>query len=426
MKVGILTMFNGLDRTYSLVNVVAEHLQMLLDHNIHVKLLVTEGCSDLDGFGIYSDKRVEWVKVTNTLNGKIIQWYDYSLPYGNIHETFFEEADLIAKDLVSKLLDVDICIMHDILFQGWHLIHNVAIRKAQKSLPHVKFIAFTHSLPFPPAANVKWPFSARYTPMPNTIYAYPCESGLPMLAKQYNLSENKCRAIHNSLNLLEDMSESVRDLSKKTDLMSPDILIVYPARLTPAKKQEKIAAFAGSIKKINHQKVKIIFCDFPSMDIDPKIYKEIIKKIGLEYGLEEEDIVFTTDLGYLNGFPRKGVLDLFTLSNLFICPSYSESFGLIVLEAASRGNFIVLNESVPALKEIGENMQAYFMRWDARNFGFDTKETYHPNEENYYKAHAEKIMNLMSKNPVIISKTMVRQRYNPTWIFENQLKSLLK
>lgn len=31
MKVAILTMFNGLSSTYSLVNVVAEHLKMLLD-----------------------------------------------------------------------------------------------------------------------------------------------------------------------------------------------------------------------------------------------------------------------------------------------------------------------------------------------------------------------------------------------------------
>ena len=33
-----------------------------------------------------------------------------------------------------------------------------------------------------------------------------------------------------------------------------------------------------------------------------------------------------------------GVLDIFTLSNLFVCPSFSESFGLIALEAASIGN----------------------------------------------------------------------------------------
>ena len=40
MRVAILTMFNGLSATYSLVNVVAEHLKMLLDAGISTKLLV--------------------------------------------------------------------------------------------------------------------------------------------------------------------------------------------------------------------------------------------------------------------------------------------------------------------------------------------------------------------------------------------------
>lgn len=426
MKVGILTMFNGLDRTYSLVNVVAEHLKMLLDDNIDTKLLVTEDCPDNDRFGIYLDERIEWVKVVNRINGKSIRWYDYSGPNGKAHKTFFEEVDLIAKDLVNKLSDVDVCIMHDIHFQGWHLVHNIAVRKAQKELQNIKFIAFTHSMPFNPAQNTKWPFSARYTPMPETTYVYPSQCGIPALSKQYNVPESKCSAINNSLNLLEDMSDEVKDISRKADLLSPDILIIYPARFTPAKKQEKIAQLAGAIKRKTKKSIKVIFCDFPSMDIKPETYKNRIKQIGCSSGLGNEDIIFTTDLGYPKGFPRKGVLELFTLSNLFICPSYSESFGLIVLEAASRGNFIVLNQAVPALEELGKKINAYFMRWNARNFGFDTREAYHPSEQAYYENHAQIIVNLMDENPVITSKTIVRQRYNPKWIFKNQLQPLLE
>ena len=69
-------------------------------------------------------------------------------------------------------------------------------------------------------------------------------------------------------------------------------------------------------------------------------------------------MIFTSDLGYEDGFPRAGVLELFQMSNLFVCPSYSESFGLTVLEAASRGNFLVLNEAVPALQELGTALGA--------------------------------------------------------------------
>lgn len=425
MKIGILTMFGDLDTTYSLVNVVAEQLRMFLDANIPVKMLVCEGFKESSKYGVYLDERIEWTEITNTLNGKQIQWLDYSQPSGDLHKTFFEEADVITEDLVNKLSDIDVCIMHDILYQGWHLIHNVAVRKAQEKLPNLKFISFSHSAPVNRPPSPKWPFSARYTPMPNTTYISLTYAGITPLAKQYNVAEGRCRVINNSLDLLANLSDDVKALAKKVDLFSPDILMVYAGRLTQGKKFDKVAAFAGAIKKKTERSVKVIFCDFPSGDVEPKLYKAAVTLLGQRFGLDKDDLVFTTDLGYPNGFPRKGVLDLFTLSNLYVSPSYSEAFPLTVLEAASRGNFLVLNQAVPSLEEIGKQLNAYFMRWDARNFGFDTKENYHPSEQAYYEEHGDIILRMIRENPVIHSKTLVRQRYSPKWIWENQFEPLL-
>lgn len=426
MKIAILTMFNGLTNTYSLVNVVAEHLKMMLEADIQVKLLVCEDCPDSERQGIYADERIEWVKITNRLNGNLIHWQDYSQPDGELHDTFFEEAEVVAKDLEANLSDVDVCIMHDIHYQGWHLMHNVAIRKVQEKLPNLKFIAVTHSAPANRPLNVKYPFSCRYSPMPNTTYIYPTYSGIPALAKQYNVPEGRCNVIYNTLDTLSAMSPEVQSLHQEIDLLSPDILIVYPGRFTTGKKFEKVAALAGAIKKKSELSVKTIFCEFPSMDINSDLYKAAIRKIGTFHGLDKEDIFFTSDLGFPHGFPRSAVLELFTLSNLFICPSYSESFGLTVLEAASRGNFLVLNEAVPALEELGKKLKAYFMRWDARNFGFDTKESYKPSEQAYLEEHALRIVDTMRDNPVLFAKTYARQKFSPNWVWLNQLQPLLE
>lgn len=425
MKAAILTMFNGLDRTYSLVNVVAEHLTMLLKAGVPTKVLVSQDCPDQDRFGIFADDRLEWVKVTNRYMGKQIHWYDYSQPSGNIHETFQGEAETIAQDLVNHLSDVDICLMHDIHYQGWHLIHNIAVRMAQKSLPHVRFAAFTHSAPVNRPPKVLPPFSARYTPMPNTIYVYPTWVGIPALAKQYAVPEGRCRVVNNSLDLLADLSDTTKKLAENIDLISPDILIIYPGRLTTGKQFEKVASFAGAIRMKTELAVSVVFCDFPSMDIEAKKYKQIIRTSGFKAGLEENQICFTSDLGHPHGLPRTSVLELFTLSNLFICPSYSESFGLTVLEAASRGNFLVLNQAVPSLDELGRHLQAYFMRWNARNFGYDTRENYRPSEQAYLEEHAERVVAKMRENPVIHAKTQIRKRYSPQWIWKNQLEPLL-
>lgn len=425
MKVAILTMFSGLATTYSLVNVVADQIKMLLEAQVELKLLVSETCPDTERWGIFLDPRLEWVKITNTCHGAPIVWRDYSAPTGTVHETFYEEAAQIAKDYVRALQDVDVCIMHDILYQGWHLVHNAAIRQAQKSLPGVRFLAFTHSLPVSRPQKLEEPFSFRFTAMPNTRFVYPSYSGIEALARQYDVPQGSCAVVYNSLPLLEMLSQDVQKVAGSIDLLNADILAVYPGRLTTGKRLEKVAALAGAIQRKTEQRTRVIFCDFPSADIPGRIYKDTIRMEGQKFGLEAGDMVFTSDLGYEQGFPRQGVLELFTLSNLFLCPSYSESFGLTVLEAASRGNFLVLNEAVPALKELGDSLGAYFMRWDARNFGYDTHERYVPSEQAYYEEHGERIVNFMREDRSLRAKTRVHTQYHGAWICRNQLMPLL-
>lgn len=82
MKVGLLTMFNGLDHTYSLVNVVAEQIRMMLNDGFTPVMLVSEDCPIEQGKGLFQDEGIEWRKVTNRFNGKVIHWRDYSQPVG--------------------------------------------------------------------------------------------------------------------------------------------------------------------------------------------------------------------------------------------------------------------------------------------------------------------------------------------------------
>jgi Glycosyl transferases group 1 len=418
-------MFSSLDSTYSLVSVVAEQLRMLLDANVETKILVNGNFSDNGKYGVFTDERIEWVKIKNQIDGKNIEWRDYSQSSGKVHDSFFKEADSIAEDLVEKLSDVDICLMHDIHYLGFYLLCNVAVRKAQEQLPNVRFIAFTHSAPAKRPLKIEWPFSARFTPMPNTIYAYPSHSGISALSKQFDVPEGRCRVVNNSLDFLGYLSDEVRSVAKEVDLLSPDFLVIYPARLTPAKQFEKVAALCGAIKKVSEKNVKVIFCDFPSQDIDPQTYKTMIQLEGYENGLDFKDIFFTSDLGFEKGFPRRGVIELFSLSNLFIFPSISEAGPLTLSEAASQGNFLVVNEAVPALEELGKKLNAYFMRWNAYNLEFSTTETYHPSEAVYLQQHATKIVNLMRENSVVHAKTLTRQRSSPQWVWRNQLEPLL-
>ena len=91
MKVAILTMFNGLSGTYSLVNVAADQIKMLLKAGVSVKVLVSESCPDSERKGIYASKDIEWVKIVNTIDGKTIRWYDYSQPKERYTKAFIKK-----------------------------------------------------------------------------------------------------------------------------------------------------------------------------------------------------------------------------------------------------------------------------------------------------------------------------------------------
>lgn len=424
MKIAILTMFNGLSTTYSLVNVVSTHIKMMLDNNIDVTIIVTELLKEYEKHGIFLDSRLKWIKIKNSIDGNQIVWHDYSYKT-DLHDTFFYEVEHYKNEYVKKLYDFDVLFMHDILYQGWHLCHNLAIRKALQELNIKKIIEFTHSLPIINEKKLEPPFNARFKPLKNCIFAYPTESGLKALSAQYNIPINQCKKINNCLDVIENLDKSVGILSQKTDLLSPDILAIYPTRLTTAKKLEKIVMLLGAIKKYNNKSVKVIFTDFNSADTNCNLYKNQIILSALHSGLSRSDVVFTSDYGFTNGFPRKGVLDLFTLSNIFICPSYSESFGLTVIEAGSRGNFIIVNKKVPALDELGKDLNLYFMNWDALNFGFSTTENYNPSEEAYYKQNSKNILLMMESDRSLMTKTKIRQQYSTQYIWDNQLKPIL-
>ncbi|MEF9921392.1 MAG: glycosyltransferase [Anaerovoracaceae bacterium] len=423
MKIAILTMFNGLSNTYSLVNVVREQLEMFLANGIEVKMLVSEHCPDSQRVGVFADKRIEWVKIVNSENGQMFHWRTYRKANDVIEKKFFHQADIIKEDYIKNLSDVNICIMHDILYQGVHLLHNVAIRNAQKSLPNIKFLSFTHSAPVR-HIDAPYPISCMYSSMPNTTFVYPTKAGLEAIANQYDTDITNCACVGNSVDIMLGLHEETLEIVQHIDLMQSEIVIVYPGRLTMAKKFHVVAEFAGYLKRYCYESVSVIFCDFSCSDIKPETYKYIIRECGKKAGLEEKDMLFTSDIGFKNGVKRETVFDLFTLSNLYICPSYSESFGLTVIEAAGRGNYIVLNQAVPALEELGNNIDAYFMRWDAKNFGFDTVENYQPSERLYYIENAQTIIQNMKDNPVIKAKTLARIRFSSQWIYENQMKPL--
>jgi glycosyltransferase involved in cell wall biosynthesis len=70
---------------------------------------------------------------------------------------------------------------------------------------------------------------------------------------------------------------------------------------------------------------------------------------------------------------HKTILDLFTLSNVFVCPSRSETYSLTTQEAMLKGNFCILNQDFPAFKQIyGKN--AIYKQFDGAEVDFSGRD----------------------------------------------------
>ncbi len=425
MKIGILTMFSGLSEYYSLVNIVSEQIYMMLQesNDIEIVLIVTEDCKD-EKKGIFADDRIIWKKISTNINGRKIELGNFIEEKIDEDQYFNEDIVYLSNQFEEVLRDIDVCIMHDILYLYQNYKYNMALRKARKKVSKTKFLSFCHSYPLQREKEITLENFGVFTHMENTIHIAPSQSCIPALAKQYNVPESFCRVVHNTIPIISNCTKEVQDLHRKVNLMDTEILVTYPARFVMAKRFEKVAALCGSLKKYGNKSIKIIFCD-SSKQSDYKEYIKYVKDIGKIYGLNNQDIVFASEQGYIQGLDRKSVLDLFELSNLYICPSFSESFSLTTLEAAQKGNFLILNKSVEALNELGNNLGAYFMKWDGLQDGYRHKQIYPEGEEKYYEKNIYNIIKLMKDTQVTNAKTKIRTRYNSDWVWKNQLKPLI-
>jgi hypothetical protein len=125
---------------------------------------------------------------------------------------------------------------------------------------------------------------------------------------------------------------------------------------------------------------------------------------------------------------HKVVLDLFTLSNVFVMPSKSETYSLVAQEAMLKGNLCIFNHDFSPFRQIyGQN--AIYRQFDGANIGFDGHDgeikTEWPEPQDAARRHALNIKYYLEADKVLKGKTWVRIHRNPDAVFRNSLEPLL-
>jgi len=411
-KIAILTCLSDFNPCYSIAGIVHDYIN-LFSKNLKNFIFITT-----DDFNQELPSNVE-----------LRTYKRYSGSTEDIDPVTFDRYAFETSSVLETLLkDVDICITHDIVFITGFLPINCALRQAKTKC---KFYHWVHSVPCK-REELEYPQNARFTPFPNSKFVYPNYTDAHKVAKMYNVPQSDVIVIPHFIDITKAFSIhplSV-ELIQKLNLLSFDSICIYPTRIADGKQIDKAIKLVKAMKPFLN--TQLIIANSWSNNQTEKDQMKALKEI-------DPSIIFTSEFkskwceennyNIELGLPIQVVTDLLRISDLFILPSLSESYSLIMLEAAMNKNLVCLNEDLFYTQLIGgqkidshssSNCLYYQFGSLTRPIG-----NYLPSEEDWYRDHARKLVDYLNNDKAISFFRKVRRENNPDFIYQNFVKSLL-
>lgn len=420
-NVFILTNFSQYLRSYSPIIVVGDQIKMLKRAGYDPVLITSSGWNPPED-GTYSE--VETKRITSA--------HVYGYPQ-EFNETDKEEIEQLYTDINEILPDDATVISHDLIFLPDYVKHNVACRRIAEERPSIQWIHWIHSATSPNTLiRERAMYGDKYKELlnskfPNSIVAYPNSYDIPRVAKNYAYEEDEVFEVPHPSDPTEGMHPIVKRLYDAEQLWKPEVLMIYPLRLDRGKNADMNVRLMGGFRDVDTTS-KLIFCDFQSTGDDKVVYREDLKQLAADLGVADRVIFLSeADPSAHLEVPKQVVLDLFTLSNVFLMPSKSETYSLVTQEAMSRGNFCILNHDFAPFRQVyGKN--AIYRQFSA-NIAFNGYDgeitTTHSNLDGYFKDTANNIKYWMLHDKTIMAKTWTRTERNLDTVFKKYLEPLL-
>ena len=353
---------------------------------------------------------------------------------GDKVEQIDELVGIVATQLSELLPDNARVITHDLIFLPDYTIYNLAARQIAKERPSLSWVHWVHSATNPTiVSQERNMYGEKYAealaePFPNSIIAYPNAFDIPRVARNFNFEEDQIVEVPHSTDPTEGMHPLVQRIYDEKKLGDCEVLMILPIRLDRGKYAEANIRLIAACKQrgVNSH---LVVCDFQSTGDDKVVYREDLKKLASELGAEDV-VTFMSEFDDLARMEiaHDIVLDLFTLSNVFLLASKSETYSLIAQEAMLKGNLALLNHDFGPFRQIyGKN--ALYKQFDGSNIAFDgfngEIKTEQSNILEYYAHMANAVCYYLENDKVLRAKTWVRTQRNPDAVFRNYLQPLL-
>lgn len=427
-RVAVLAVLSSLDPSYSIAGVVAAQLKLLVKHGHRPVFVTTSDFADHESL----PEGVE-LRVYPRFTGEVL--------LDSATDSFMTYVAIVSNVLNDALKDCAVCLSHDVIFLTDFLPVNWAMRRAAEKLPSLRWLHWIHSAPSKRPQKLSYPLVGCYSGMPNSEIVYLNRTDVPQVADMFNIPESEVRIVENFIDVVHlfDLHPLTEEILSANRILEADVVCIYPMRTTPAKQPEKIIKLLAYVKTLGHS-VRIIICNSYSNADSEKAYVAELEALGKSLQLEPHELLVTSSFtsawcqensrNIELGVPRKVILDLMRLSDIFILPSSSEACSVVMLEASLSKNLMVLNDDLFSLHEFGgqkvsaeaSNRAVYF------SFGSLTRPiaSYNPSEEIWLLEHARTLMTLLAQNHSLQFFRYVRQRHSAEYIYHSQLKPLLR
>lgn len=407
---------------------------MLLDHGYIPTVIVTES---FEPDGIYADNRVILKRIPNVAVFNEVKK----------DESFEDDVEKLEVALKEILKDTDVVITHDVIYQNAALKHNFAARKVAEALPNCKWLHWIHSATSPVTlANLRPVFSDQYLdlvtkPFPNSNYVFFNHYSTPRIAKNFGVSQDVVRVVHHPSDIADvlGLTKTVNQFAKDQDLFASDAICVYPIRLDRGKQVEMIIKTMAMLKEFDLS-VRVIIVDFHSTGGDKITYRDELKNLAIDWGLNSEELIWTSEAReeWEVEVSHQDVMGLMRLANVFIMPSVSESYSLITQEAGLNKVPVVLNQDFPPFRDIfGHNAiyRKYSANIDVLTGGDGwTNTKYGPDnisdaerknhEKVYHKETAGMLASQLMSDKNLAMSIFLRKYRNLDYIFKHELEPL--
>jgi glycosyltransferase involved in cell wall biosynthesis len=421
-KIYILTNFGTYLKSYSPIIVVQEQLKMFKRAGYNPILIATDSWDPPED-SYYAD--IETKKLAQ------VAYQDPPV----INDLFHEDVNLIEEQLKEIIEDNSVVITHDLIFLPDYVKYNIAARRIAEQKPSVRWIHWVHSATGP---NTLIQERAMYgdeykklllSKFPNSIVAYPNAQDIPRVARNFSYEEYEVVEVPHSTDPTEGLHPLVQRLYDDLHLGDKEILMIYPIRFDRGKVPQMHVRAMAACKEVGLSS-HVIYCNFQSTGGDKIVLMEEVRELAKELGVEDRMTFISEfdDLAHME-VDHKIILDLFTLSNIFLLPSRSETYSLITQEAMLKGNLCFLNYDFPAFRQIyGQN--ALYRQYDGAEVamdGFDGKvDTSHSDINSYFvERFAIPFKAWLQQDRVLGAKTWVRTQRNPDAIFKNYIEPLI-